>query len=1158
MDRLHWYEGDRWANELLIFENNKPHWHGELYSFPLDEVLFQLLKRSELDSIWDVPQNLEALIGAYNSTHDDAAISSALLIETGAIDQMFGRWNLTGHIMQGHLPLVETSKQKQLLDFLLWLQDQLPIDCSAVYVENVESVLEQLRQIYPELPTKEWFIKKHIFAEDMHHLYTFEHLDKDAVSRAFARFFMLQETRQDKERWAEIAHQLCAPAETLDFLPKEKRIDAANILAQRLRSAKIPSAEDKNRCIQWYSLLERRDLSNKSKINYRLLRDGASVDNVLFAENSKDLFFRLNFHQFIWWNLELKAAINNIDDLEKDLQINTLKILGDAHALGLLAFTPLPAAACIQLLDFEPTRFLALQTLVLTNREAEHDGNPTVGNCILSWIHFAIERLPETGTAPLTHLLMYLAEYAYRPGNAWQFDKQLLNAILNELTNFYSPKQSFLIAMARQLIGRLETTKGIDWSRIFQLLCGWSEILFEKVPPMQRESSELFACIYNALACGANQLLNIHCCLASKYVPAEVFNGGYWREIYNTCNTYDKNKLRDCVLCWYRKDVPERIQDKFDAKYQFRLGISFLAALVRGDVKDKQALAKLIDLLCYTLCRQNGLLALSSYPIDGIENVVTHAAATLQWEQLSDTELWTNLCALDIPELTLILHGVQDKKLYTELEKEIVAKSSSAVAFFEQIGWDSFITYIVNEKISSLYTLCEQKLQEHIAWGKQRKLNHTAFERDKLLLGQIWLLQGEYKKVLEQGHPVTIAILYLEPGEYQDIDKAVNCWRELAQNSKEPMYAINYMCSLLYQLERQCKAISGKISHTINQIEALRHKIEEEQLPNWSEDATLHYASLLVWYWEIQCTDENAALLHAQEITGVAPEKLQSHKIGSEQTPPPIQLPPQASTSDELLSRMLKDFRCYTLEAKARLYFNARGCHTPEDCASSIVFLELFRTLYHFSNYSDKLLINGKLYEDHCTQLVREMMNLNGSEWWALAANDQQQSGSTGNVSRSGLPGSAEIDLIVKNESYTCLDIEALVLDTLDRKEINDHFIKLIGDSQNSNSMALLIYGDSNEPGALWQDLKSYIYNEFPRIAQSVGVELSSFDAYTQSPYYVKGLYTNMDKLTNCSLISEVKNEYERTHPLLVIYIDVSKRNDTQRSAIARGHEPTS
>lgn len=684
MDRLRWYDGSRWANELITFENNKPHWHGELYPFPLDEILFQLLKQCKLDSIWDVPENLEALIQTYNSTHNDAAISSALLIETGAIEQMFGRWNLTGHIMQGYLPLVETSEQKQLLDFLLWLQDQLPIDSSAVYVENAESVLEQLRQIYPDLPAKEWFVKKHIFAEDMHHLYTFEHLDKDAVSRAFARLFMLQETKQEKERWAEIAHQLRAPAETLDFLPKEKRIVAANVLAQRLCSSKIPSAEDENRCIQWYSMLERRDLSNKSKINYRLLHDGASVDNVLFAENSKDLFLRLNFHQSICWNLELKAAINNIDDLEKNLQVNTLKILGDTHALGLLTLMPLSAAVCVRLLDFEPTRFLALQTLALTNRESEHNGNPAAGNCILSWIHFAVERLPETDTVPLTQLLIYLAEYAYRPGKAWQADKQLLNAALNELTNFYYSKRSLLIAMARQLIGRLETTKELDWSRIFQLLCGWSKILFENIPPMQRESSELFACIYNELARGVNQLLNIPCCPAGKYVPAEVFRGRYWREIYDTRSAYDQNKLRDCVLCWYLKNTPERIQDKFDAKYQFRLAISFLSALVRGNTKDEKTLSSLIELLCYALHRSNGLLALSSYPTDGIENVVTQAAATLQWEQLSGTELWTSLCTLDIPELTLILHGVQDEKLRTELEREIIAKSSSATDFLSK------------------------------------------------------------------------------------------------------------------------------------------------------------------------------------------------------------------------------------------------------------------------------------------------------------------------------------------------------------------------------------------------------------------------------------------------------------------------------------------
>ena len=45
----------------------------------------------------------------------------------------------------------------------------------------------------------------------------------------------------------------------------------------------------------------------------------------------------------------------------------------------------------------------------------------------------------------------------------------------------------------------------------------------------------------------------------------------------------------------------------------------------------------------------------------------------------------------------------------------------------------------------------------------------------------------------------------------------------------------------------------------------------------------------------------------------------------------------------------------------------------PAQSDTALVFLELFRTLYHLSNYGDKLLVNQQLDEGHCTQLLREI-----------------------------------------------------------------------------------------------------------------------------------------------------------------------------------------
>lgn len=189
-----WYDDHKWVQRLHGCYSANPSHHPPVYSFPMEEVLYQLLLKAKLDYSEDSLDYLHILWDRYHREHPEFSISIDTLIEEGWIDSVCGRWSLIDHCRTEHLDGTEDSDSRSILEFLLWLSAQINEYCSPVYIEDWAQELSQLRKLYPALPDTDWFIKEQILHTDGTH---FCHIGYGPRS---ASFYTAQGSSRSKRR----------------------------------------------------------------------------------------------------------------------------------------------------------------------------------------------------------------------------------------------------------------------------------------------------------------------------------------------------------------------------------------------------------------------------------------------------------------------------------------------------------------------------------------------------------------------------------------------------------------------------------------------------------------------------------------------------------------------------------------------------------------------------------------------------------------------------------------------------------------------------------------------------------------------------------------------------------------------------------------------
>lgn len=771
---------------------------------------------------------------------------------------------------------------------------------------------------------------------------------------------------------------------------------------------------------------------------------------------------------------------------------------------------------------------------------------------MLSWLAFALPRLkPEDGN-PISQFLLYLAEYAYRGTRAYSADARLLEGALEQLSRYYFKNKLLLTAITDQIAGSLESeVRHVVQGNRFHLLNDWAAHLYGVIPAEQRPSSSLFQTTCHSLGHYLNRLLNEPFSQAASFVPSTIFEDPHWPAVYESLDYEKQYKLLNCVMSWYvGRDCDH--QEQFYARYQFQLGLGWLTALARMPGAEDQIILTWINFLLYVLDEKNQLLTIEYHESAADCGELNRAIQALRRDQPGVEALLKKLSSMRTAEIVLLIQYSTDESLRDLFMREIEKRSQENQAAMELYNWDKIVAYVLEQKIPSLYPLCETRLKEHLVWGKRQNNAHPIFDWDHRQLSYLWLLRGDYELLFSKGHPYVQALALLE-GPYQDLHKAVSLWESLAEETREPRAYLHWMQAYVRQLEETPKEQTGRRQKIYQKIDALRQSVEEGPLISWEQGEQLHYADILASVWNEQGMDRALIVERAAQMLSL-PEKTLLDHWGEFQWEHDavIELPAAPVVSSGQMEDMLLRFLNLPLVSKAGLYFHCRLARTPEQSDTALVYLELFRTLYHLSNYGDKLLVNTRLDEDHCTQLLREIFNLNGSEWWKLSANDQQQSGSTGKISRNGLNISAENDFLVKSENYTYLFVEAMKLEKMDQADLEEHLKKLIGDNNRNAPALLLIYGNSLQPQKLWKQLQFYFHCQFPSLAEPLGIHITSFVEFQGCTLYIPELYAPMEELVRHSIMAYVSHRSGENLPLVITYADIGKQVHTVISREAR------
>lgn len=1152
MQILHWYERDRWIQRL---QGCSPHLEQKpitIYPFPMDEILFQILKQSKLEEPIELHSQLQSLWEYYCNNNPDFIVTVKELISAGWLDDFFGRWWPIGHVKPEHIDAVQDGELKETLKFLCWIEKQIHSERSAVYVENWDGILADLRNIYPELPDTEWFIQQQILCEDQKHLCRFSYsLDRHHVHMALARLLLQMHTPEEWEQWAEIAHQLKATEGLMAYIPWQEQRKVVSLMVDRVLCGTALSVEQENNRIHRQYMLERKSF-DKGMCLTDILQEDDSVHNIVRAEQSYWESFWWFWSRNTWRAFELAIILGHVQHVPQNKLEPLFARLKELHCLGLFDVQAPPPKACLDLLEYPQMQFLSLQTLAALHRECVNTNGNNAGNCILGWLTFAFQEVNFQDGEPIAHYLLYLAEYAYRGIPHNQPDTQLLQASLCVLSRYSSSKGEVLTALTEQLIASLSITEDVTWCRRFQLIVDWTEQLNQWLSVEQPEF-RLLERLLDFLGGQLDDLINTPFCSKAAYLPPTVFEKVFWSEVYKRMNWVSQQKILNCVVCWYDGKAYTH-QEQFSARYQFHLGLTLLTTLVQSLATDEMLILAFEFFLLYVLEEKNQILTIDQYSLWTKHGELARAIKTLQWQRIKDSDLFEKLQTLHIAELVILVQYVEDHDFRKFLMEVVEKKAESSSDCMERFGWDKIVEYVLQQKIQPLYPLCETRLEKHREYGRKKDLSHPIFDADWRQLSYLWFLRGDYEKVLSEGHPYMQAAVYMEEGNHRNLTQAIKIWRKIAEEKRDPGAYLNWMLAYLHQLIGVPVENRAERQYIYKNIDALRAKIENGPFQNWTEQDQFQYAWELISIWVEQGKSEHQAIKLVTQVLSLPEEKISAQwadsKCEAEETET-IQLPPPSDPNTGQIEYALLRFRKMPLENKFKAYF---GIDMPTHSGMPLVLLEVFRTLYHLSNFGDKLLSGKTLDEDHCTQLFREMFNLNGSEWWEIAANDQQQSGSTGTFSKDQLHRSAENDLLIKCGNYTYMIIEAMVMTNWDKNSVEKHLLKLIGDNVQNVPMVLLVYGNSQDPQSLWDKLCTYLDQNFSMAAETKGSNITSFSRFADSEFYFSDQYAPLQELVQHCVVAYVTHNGtgENGIPLFVICADIGKQAHMKISKAAR------
>lgn len=1119
--------------------------------FPLGEFLYAVLSNgTEYSDDYHSLEYLPKLIEEYRQEHPDCKLTADDLFSEGWLTPFMDQWDFSLY-PRPETPELDSllPEQKKRVELLYWLR-QKKTGGGGPFVPRFRETLQLFRTLFPEMPNEEWFIQEGFLSEDRTRLSHRRHGDRNAESEALVCLWTRKTGRQDPveaDRWLDLALSLDALHSAFERLDPKGQYSLLERIIVRMEAGRYPDVALENRRIALACARDRgfcpaddswRPLSGD------LMWDLQSFDNYGFEWN-----LHLDRRRRIVCSY-LQILCNHLHDLSPELLSRAAVILRRLASIGCLSEIVISPASVICLWSRADTSLLACERMFsgsLRKPVVQEESFKAALRQIVEKI--LLDGGPCRPRADGHELMQLLRFFACRSpaGQAGRVSGQALTQLLAILKRRRQDLEPQLAGIVRELTQHLEQTDNdMIWCRMFRLACClMQEVYYHNGQLATRDAPScyalgelLFTQYIRIFRENSGPLER-----SARYLDTSCFNWTFWSDIYQ--------ERRDSLLSvssFLQPDLMHRPgnQDHLTGQYRCKIHLSVLNVLLQNSGENDTALERVLaGTVFQALLPENDLLSFDSTVTLEAMRVMEASIQLLDSRKASFDAFFDRIECFGLPELALIVHATKDdalKERCLQLIQVHVDRGGEDPNIFSR---EALVQIILEEQLEPLYPMTERILVRCLERCKNFTGGTFKQERDWAdgQLNRLWLLRGELDRILAEGRIFYRAIVLMESEKHRNLDEAERIWVDSLNKSLDPGCVINliYTYQLQYEEAEQAGRVGARYcSRLLGRVAELRERVEESVFDSWSEEGQKHYALNLYFLCRKCGKAGEAFVLPLCQKLGLEPKQFERTRAK----------PEQAEPSDLVLA--LRQYAVAPLAQKARWFFQSKSCPIQGKPEYALLLWCALTVCHHLTNFGIQLVVNRKLKEDRCTQLFRELFNELAPNMFGLTANDQEQTGPTGNRNKNGEEGTAEVDVLIKDNGISVAIVEALLLEKLDKGSVYRHIHQLLGNNIQKTPMFLLSYCFTDDPEQLWLDYREYIQNTFVPEFQDRAWGPCAVTDFIVSEDFIPDLFSQFSCHRHMLRMTFEPNRQVMYH----ILVNVGSRENLPAAWVARGNAP--
>lgn len=1147
------YIGDD-IHQLLqsCMEKSVPPAHVRYPQFPLSEFFYMVMSEGvELQDHFSSLKYLPQLMEQYRDEHSDCTLTAEDLLREGWLTPFMDRWDF--NVVPDEADLASDALEPNIRErvaVLRWLLEHRK-GAGGIFVPRFGKILEQFRQNFPQMPDEDWFVRNGCLSENRQYLSHGHYCGELAEALAF--LWTRKVNRNDAKQldwWLDLASALGMLHSAFELLPLDHQKILLERILFRLEAGTYPDLQSENTRIALLLGWQQKQLTAYAANNAFITGD-LVVDLHTFDQFYWERAHRLYWRQRILTNY-LSTFCGYLSVLETPLFTRAVRMICRLASIGCLEGVSIPTEGLLRLWESPETSLISCDRMMasfMQRTALPDDCFCTVLQKIVEQEVLSHRQSPECGAEYLS-LLRY---FAHQPPGGLRGERaaKALAQLLTPLKRERHMLEPLLASLTERLAQYLEQESNyLDWGRDFRLACLLMQKVYYHGDVSAAGSTPSFQTLRKTLCTQYVRIFQPNGILKDS-VPNFLDDTCFFHPLWHGVYREGIGSLQErCRFLLPELLPPEGKESQLVHYHKCVIHLTVLTVLMQNRQEPDMFLEEaFVQALVQVLRPKNNLLNYDRIAIMKAQPVFEAAIAQVRSGEVCYDPFMRELESYELPELILICHGAEDSHLRARCCEIIEARENEQDDTLRVFSYEQLVQTILDEKVESLYAMVKRMLEHRLEYWRNQESYIAQQQQDwtEKQLNRVWFQEKAYDKILEQGLPFYQALVWMESTEHQDLDRAERTWERLLEKSVYSGYVINLMYTYILQYQTARSKTDGITAcrKIMERAVLLRERAESDAYPAWSEADQQSYVQMLyTFYRETGMEREKVIQLLRQELD-LGPDLFE--KLDEEEG----KAADQITIESKNLVPELQQYCSAPLELKSEWFFQLKSCPCPEVPQTALLLWCIMNTLNHLSAYGPQLLIEGKLGEDRCSQLFRELFNHGYPEMYGLSANDQEKTGHTGHKNKDGSSGIGEVDMMIKHNGQRVGIVEALVLNSMDRSYIHDHIRQLQGYNIQYVPMFLFVYGNVKDPEKLWQSYSEYIKDTFVPEFRDDNWGICEVQNFTHSNDYIPYLHDGFF-FSRHMLRMTFKSNGKEFPPMYHIFLNVGSLENLPSAVEAR------